>query len=417
MKVLWITNTLFPDVCRELGLSEPVTGGWMHSGAKALLNENKTMKLAVATLYSGKTIKTLSLNGINYFLLPRKKLNSKYNLKLEIYWKFVQQQFQPDIVHVHGTELPHGLAYVRACGNKNVVVSIQGLISVYEKYYYGGISKVSLLKKITIRDMVRFDTIFMQHSNMYNRGLLEKKTIQSVDHIIGRTSWDKTHIWALNPATNYHFCNETLRNEFYQHKWELNKCEKHSIFLSQANYPIKGLQQMIGALPLIVRHYPDVKVYVAGNNFVTNRGWRLNGYGKYINSLININGLGQKIIFTGNLSEKDMCQRYLNSHVFVCPSSIENSSNSIGEAQSLGVPCIASYVGGVSDLIIHNKTGMLYRFEEIEMLANEICEIFSNDILTLELSKNEREVALLRHDSQLNAKQQSRIYDEIAELQ
>lgn len=415
MKVLWITNTLFPDVCLELGIAVPVIGGWQYSGAKALLNQNETIQLAVASLYHGKENKTLYLNGIYYFLSPQKKLNGKYGAKLETHWKSVQHRFQPDIVHIHGTESPHGLAYIRACGKKNVVVSIQGLVSVCERYYYGGISRLCLLKNITIRDLIRLDTIFMQHSNMYNRGIFECETIQSVDHVIGRTSWDKVHAWALNPTVNYHFCNETLRNEFYQHKWELDNCEKFSIFLSQAHYPIKGLQKIIEALPLIIRHFPDTKVYVSGNDFVTNRGWRLNGFGKYIRSLIKKNGLTNKVIFTGSLSEENMCQRYLNSHVFVCPSSIENSSNSVGEAQLLGVPCVASYVGGMSDLIVHNDTGILYRFEEIEMLANAVCEVFSDDILADRLSKKGREVAMSRHNSLQNAQQLIAIYKNIAE--
>jgi len=415
MKLLWITNTLFPDVCQELGIDSPVIGGWMYSGAKALLNEDETIQLAVATLYNGKEIKTLYLNGIYYFLLPRKKQNDNYDKKLEKYWESIGSQFRPDVVHIHGTEFPHGLAYVRACSNKSVVVSIQGLVSVCERYFYGGITRLTLLRNTTIRDIVRFDTIFMQHTNMYFRGYWEKKIIQSVDHVIGRTSWDKVHTWALNPTANYHFCNEILRNEFYKNKWELEKCEKYSIFLSQANYPIKGLQKMVEALPLIIQHFPDAKVYVAGNDFVTNRGWRLNGFGKYIRSLIKKNGLTNRIIFTGSLSEENMCQRYLYSHIFVCPSSIENSSNSVGEAQLLGVPCIASYVGGMSDLIVHKETGLLYRFEEIEMLACAVCEVFSDDILAEKLSKEGRKVATSRHNSQQNAQQLIAIYKNIAE--
>jgi len=413
MKILWITNTLFPDICIELGISVPFIGGWMHSGAKALLNENSEIKLAVATLYKGKELRSIYLNGITYFLLPNKLNNRKYESALESYWRTINSQFKPDIVHLHGSECPGGLAFIKACGNRNVVVSLQGLVSVYEKYYYGGISRYTLLKNVTLRDLVRLDTIFLQHSNIHKRGLWEKEILQSVYHVIGRTLWDKIHTWALNPSANYHFCNETLRESFYAGNWEIEKCERYSIFLSQANYPIKGLHKMIEALPLIIRHFPSVKVYVAGNDFITNRRWKLSGYGKYITSQIGKYRLKDIIIFTGNLSEKDMYERYLNSHVFVCPSSIENSSNSVGEAQLLGVPCVASYVGGMSNLISHRKTGILYRFEEIEMLANGVCEIFYNDTLAIELSKKGKEEALFRHNGKINAQQLCSIYESI----
>ncbi len=405
MKVLWITNTLFPDVCKELKIPSPVVGGWMYAGAKSMLEENENIQLGVAALYNGQDLKVMCLSGITYFLVPNKEL--------EKYWCLVKENFLPDIVHLHGTEYPHGLAYVEACGNDGVVVSIQGLVSIYERYYFGGIAEKTLKKMITLRDRIRFDGIFTQQKNMRLRGLKEKLLIQSVNHIIGRTNWDKAHAWAINPNIKYHFCNETLRESFYNNKWSLNTCQKHTIFLSQAHYPIKGLQQMIKALPLILRHYPDTKVYIAGNNFIANKAWRLNGFGKYISSLMEQNGLKEKIIFTGVLSEVEMCQKYLKTHVFVCPSSIENSPNSVGEAQLLGVPCVASYVGGTPDMITHGETGFLYRFEEYEMLAKAVCEIFSNNDLADKLSFNGNKIAVLRHNRKINAQRLNSIYQAV----
>ena len=69
----------------------------------------------------------------------------------------------------------------------------------------------------------------------------------------------------------------------------------------------------------------------------------------------------------------------------------------------MGVPCIASYVGGVPDMIKDGETGFLYRFEEIEMLALKMAQVFqmgSNDLD--QLSNSEREVALKRHNRKDN---------------
>lgn len=413
MKILWITNTLFPDICREIGIQPPVIGGWMYASARAILDTNANNQLAVAALYEGDHLKEVTLNGITYFLLPTSGSNGSYNVKLETYWKEVQRKFLPDVVHIHGTEYPHGLAHVKACGKRNVVVSVQGLVSVYERYYLGGIDFKNLLVSITLRDCLRFDNIFSQRKRLQQQGILEKEMMQSVDHIIGRTAWDKAHSWALNSQANYHFCNETLRNEFYQYGWDINRCETHSVFLSQVHYPIKGLQQIIKALPIILKQHPDTIIYVAGNDFANNRGWRLNGFGKYISALMKQNGVTNKIIFTGVLSEKEMCNRYLASHVFVCPSSIENSSNSLGEAQLLGVPCVASYVGGTADMVADGETGLLYRFEEVEMLAAAVCRIFANDSLAMKLSEQSRKVAATRHDKLINSKRLNNIYQAI----
>ena len=72
------------------------------------------------------------------------------------------------------------------------------------------------------------------------------------------------------------------------------------------------------------------------------------------------------------------------------PSSIENSPNSLGEAQLLGVPCIASDVGGVTDMIPNKECGIIYRFEEVELLAKHIpsFSICVKDVRMLKIEEN-----------------------------
>ena len=414
MKVLWITNTLFPAACEKLNMPTPVVGGWMYSSAEHLLRMNNNIELGVAALYNGKELKSFSTGGIKYYLIPEPPKRHLYDKKLEDYWKQVKEEFSPEVVHLYGSEYPHGLAYVNACGNANVVVYIQGMVSVYERYYFGAIEEKVLRKNITLRDRIRNDSLFQQRKNMQKRANLERELIQKVNYIIGRTGWDKSHSWAINPKAEYHYCGDTLRSVFYQHEWSFEHCEKHSIFLSQGHYPIKGLHQMIKALPLILREFPDTTVYVAGNDFFSGvKKWKLNGFGKYISRLIGKYNLAKNIVFTGILSDKEMSSRYLKSNVFVCPSSIENSPNSVGEAQLLGVPCVASNVGGTSDLVTHGETGLLYRFEEVEMLAHSVVRIFKDTEFADRLSKNEKEIALPRYSQEGNAKTLYSIYDHI----
>lgn len=381
MKILWITNILFSDPCKALGLNSPVVGGWMYASAKALLENCSDIQLSVATVYNGKCFKRLIINNIWYYLLPLKGDNTMYYSELENEWKKVLEDFSPDLVHLHGTEFAHGLAFLNACPNIKSVVSIQGLVSVYERYYYSGLSFADIWKNITFRDIVKRDNIFQQKRKFYKRGLIEREIISKTKHVIGRTSWDKAHVLAINPNVIYHFCNETLRDEFYLHQWSYDKCEKHSIFLSQAGYPIKGLHQVIKALPFILKKYPGIKIYVAGaditNNSTLKNRLKRSGYGKYIKHLLSKYHLVDKVFFLGFLNEQQICERYLESNLFICPSSIENSPNSLAEAQLLGVPCVASYVGGIPDMMKGYEEN-LYRFEEIEMLVETVNNVFEN---------------------------------------
>ena len=416
MKILWITNILFPEVVQLLTGKGDLrsSGGWMLGAADALL-QKKNCRLFVATVSSlVSSLTIIQGKEIKYYILPLGKGNTHINLDYVSYWKQVQQEVQSDIIHIHGTEFSHGHAYLKACGNNNVVVSIQGLVSAIAPYYCAGLSSKDILLNLTFKDLIR-GTVLHGKQNFKRRGVYEIETIRMAKHIIGRTSWDRARTWAINPDATYHFCNETLRSEFYDGSvWNYNKCLKHSIFLSQASYPIKGLHQVIKALPIILHQYPDAVVRVAGQDITKNDSFmdkiRLSGYGLYIRRLIKKYKLEGKILFTGNLNGEEMKQEYLNSNVFVCPSSIENSPNSLGEAQILGVPCVASYVGGIADMMKGNEDN-LYRFEEIEMLAEKICTVFSNKGSQIDM----KHVASKRHDGMQNCDRLYTIYENILE--
>lgn len=393
-------------------------GGWLI-GAAANMRSNFHIDLTIAAP-TPLVDHLMKIDGreYHYYAIPLGKGNEKVNEEYEKYWLNITEEYQPDIVHIHGTEYSHGLSYLKACGNRNVVVSIQGLTSAYYYYYYYGLSWWQVFRNITLRDLWK-GTIFKKKREFKERGRYEIETIQKVDHIIGRTSWDRSRTWAINPIAIYHFCNETLREEFYTDKWEYRNCTVHSIFVSQAGYPIKGLHQLLKALPIVIKFFPDCKVRIAGydiSNISTIKDrLKITGYGKIIRGMIKDYGLEGHVSFTGPLDAMGMKNEYLRAHVFVSPSTIENSPNSLGEAQILGVPTICSYVGGAMDMIPSEECGSLYRFEEVEMLAYKICELFKT---AQEFDNTKmRDRAAKRHNPQVNAKRLYSIYKGIIESQ
>jgi len=367
MKILWVVSTVFPQLAEHLKRPVPFVGGWMYGLAKSL--SDAELELSIVTT------------------------------NLESQWQQCIQEIKPDLVHIHGTEYAFGLSLLKACPNLNYVISIQGILSAISKYYKAGITTAEIFGNLTIRDVLRADTIYHAEKKLRKRGAVENQYFQKVTHIIGRTTWDKLHTLHLNPKRIYHFCNESLRSEFYEaQKWDINNKRKYTIFLSQAGYPLKGLHQVLKAVFLLQND----------KSFV-----RLSGYGKYIRRLLKKFKLQNKVNFLGPLDTNQMIQEYQNSHVFICPSSIENSPNSLGEAQLLGVPCIAANVGGVSDMVTNNQDCLVYRFEEIEILAEHIKAIFNNDAIAHKLSVNGIQTATERHDRQENLLNTLKIYQNI----
>lgn len=416
MKILWIVNTLFPVPSMALGLNEPVVGGWMY-GLAEQLSKSPDIELAVATTLPNCDFGSIEVDGIRYYTLPCTD-NTKYDDRLEENWKKLYDEFQADVVHIHGTEYAHGLACMRKLPNLNYFVSIQGLISVISHYYYAGMTFSEILRNITFRDLVRWDTLWQQKRKFELRGRLEKEYILRTGNIIGRTNWDYVYTKAINPGVNYNFCNESLRNGFYAaEKWSLDSCDRYTIFLSQVGYPIKGLHQVIRAVALLKNDFSNIKLRIGGNNILKTDTFkdklRLTGYGKFIKTLLKKHKLEQNIQFLGLLDENQMIVEYQNAHVFICPSSIENSPNSLCEAQLLGVPVIASYVGGIPDLVKDKESGLLYRFEEVEVLKENIRRVFKDDLLARRLEAGGICVANYRHNRMKNLNSLLAIYNRI----
>lgn len=418
MKILWLTNIPLPEVSSLMGENPLPFGGWLINTSKNLARI-ADIELSIS-FPSNKANKFEKIEGthIDYYPFgPIKEIDIK-SVEANKSFEFILNKLKPDLVHIFGTEYAHSLAMVNQCNRLGIktVVSIQGLISVCSKHYMAGLP-LAIQKRFTIRDLLKRENLVVQQKKIKKRGELELETIKRTQHIIGRTTWDKACTSQINPEAKYHFCNETLREEFYKHTWNIEQCERFSIFTSQASYPIKGIHFVLEAMPLILKKYPQAKLYIAGYDITKSdtivEKIKLSSYARYVKELIKKYDLAEKVIFTGLLDEKEMCQRHLKSNVFVSPSAIENESNSLSEAKLLGVPSGASYVGGVTDRIQNNIDGFHYQYDAPYMLAYYICEIFENEDVALKFSKQARENALKIHDREENLETILRIYKKI----
>ena len=418
MNILWVVNVALPEASILMNEKPTPFGGWFVSASAHLADED-SIGLSIAFPKNGlRTVQILKGEKIKYFAFPpvsEKDVNSN---KKNSYLHEILDTIKPDIVHIYGTELANTLAMVNVCQKKNIntIISIQGLVSIIQHHYMSGLPE-NVQKRFTIRDFIRQSNLKQQQSKFIKRGAFEIEALQKIKHIIGRTTWDRACTYQINPDAKYHFCNETLRDKFYKYTWDIKKCEKHSIFVSQGSDPIKGLHFMLEAMPLILKFFPDTRLYVSGQNitkcYTLKEKLKMSSYGKYIKGLIKRNNLEKNIVFTGILDEKQMCERYLKSHVFISPSIVENESNSLSEAKIIGVPSVASYVGGVTDRIEHGKDGFFYQHDAPYMLAHYVCEIFSSDGLALEFSKKARKHAMITHDAQTNLNTLLSIYEQI----
>ena len=407
MKILWIVNTVIPQIADICKLPVSNGGGWISAFYNGIVSSAEN-NLTVCFPYVGGSI-SFTDGRVKALSFLEKSL-TKYDPALETFFYKTILSEKPDVIHIFGTEFPHSLAAVKACKRcdalKKCVVSIQGIISACAKAYYAGLPK-SAIFGFTLRDFLKVDNVYFQKKKFEKRGEYELETLKIVKNVIGRTDWDYSCVKQINADIKYHFCNESLRAEFYSgEKWNYDCCEKHSIFITQSYYPLKGLHNLIGVFSQIAKAYPDMHIYTTGNggnfgDFYSNLRHQTY-YQQYLHKLIRKYSIQDRISFLGNLNAGQIRDRLLKSNVFILPSSLENSPNSLGEAMMLGVPCVCSDVGGVSSLMENGSEGFQYPFDKPYVAGEFIKKIFIDISVAKSISKNAIKHAERTHSIEIN---------------
>lgn len=417
MKVLWVSLVKFPPLCEYLGEPVPAHCGWMYASAKAMLKAIPEVSLGVIVYSYGGKYEKYDIEGVTYYLVPTGRIDRTSKKQIAACRQAITD-FAPHLIHIHGTE--HSLAKAVCVANVSgvrIIANIQGLAGPYMRYADGGLSLWDKWTNITPLDFYRGTFLLNAKRSFEHRAECEHYVLTHITDIIGRTQWDYDHVMTVNPRLRYHFMNETLRDSFYEKPlWNYARCKKHTIFVSNSGSALKGAHQVLKALPIILRQYPDTVVNFCGSSVMSNNLkdlLRFQGYHLYLRRLVKRLHLQEHVHFLGSLSEAQMKQQFLDANVYVMPSAIENSPNSLCEAQILGTPVVASYCGGTPTLLTDGQTGYFYRYEEFEQLAQIVMRIFA-EIDFKELSEQEHKVAFARHSKSGNAAVLKSIYHSLS---
>lgn len=146
-------------------------------------------------------------------------------------------------------------------------------------------------------------------------------------------------------------------------------------------YPLKGPHVLIKAIPKVVEQEKNVIFVFAG-------GGNINYY-QHLSDTI---GISKYIKFVGYITDNKSLY-YQAADIFVLPSFLECFPLVNLEAMACGTPVIASDVGGVSDIVIDNKTGLLVPPEDSLQLADAIKELLQNEKKRKSMGINARELA------------------------
>ena len=411
-RILWIVNIVMPELASAIGAGHSSSGTWLIDIASNL-SQSSCCDLAIACVHGDKYAK-YSINNISYYLLPGDGKNMLfYTKKYEKYWRKICSDFNPDIVHIHGTEYSHGLACMRALPNLKYVISIQGILSRIKDVDFGGLTFAQVLRYRTLKEFIRFNGMLEMHLLHCRNARFEKEMIHRAQYANCVNTWDKSVTESINPDIKVFKLEYNLREEFYAApKWSKDHMVPYTIFTNPGGTPLKGVHQLFKALSIVKRTYPQVKLYIPGMGTPENRINVTSGYTKYLKHLLVELELERNVIFLGRQTGKEMMNRMREANVVVVPSAIEGTSLVLREAMFMGCPCISSFRGGMADFISDKVDGYLYDYDEYSYLAKRIIDVFGDSEI-MKMSRLAIQKAEKSHDRRHNISEWESMYNVI----
>lgn len=408
MRILWFTSTPSNYKTVETGYNGC---GWISSIEKEVCKA-EDVTLAISFKLNDKEEK-VKVGNVTYYpiSIQKHKIAHKlihfFNIKTSYKERksnvsnimHVIEDFKPDIIHIFGSENEFGL--IAKYTSVPIVLHIQGVLNPYlnaflppfiswGKYIYSNINPIKLLK--SFRDKI----------NIKRSSSRERVILSNIQYFIGRTEWDKRIAKLYSPQSVYFYGGEILRETFYQPA-QRTLPQKLKIVSTISKPCYKGYDVILKTASMLKQLTSvDFEWYVYGNVD-----------GKLQERITGINTSDCNIELKGVATEYELRDALLDCTVYVHPSYIDNSPNSVCEAQILGVTVIATYVGGIPSLIDNGNTGFLVPANDPFQTAYLIKHLYENDDTNLKIGNRAKEVASERHNKNKIVKELLDTYNEI----
>jgi glycosyltransferase involved in cell wall biosynthesis len=139
--------------------------------------------------------------------------------------------------------------------------------------------------------------------------------------------------------------------------------------------PLKGLLDLVAAVPLIARRQPSVSFQMVGNDTRTGPG--RTSLRRVLEQKLHELGALARVRFLDPLPQPELVPLYHACSVFVLPSHNDVYPNAVLEAMGCGRPCIVTKTAGVAELVARSGCGRVVPPGDPAALAAAISEILA----------------------------------------
>lgn len=326
----------------------------------------------------GRNFEELGAKIFNLDIKPGLGYNYRQVLELNRFFK----QYQPDIVQTHVLK-----------------ANLYGTIAAKMAKVPAVITTEMTLKDIAPTTMKRFRDRLIQPvaSFMINRS---DKFMVTSEYIKKQWTGDNVseRIEVIYPPFNLEKYDRAVRTPRNQ----IESIGKRVGFVGRLSEE-KSIDTLIRAMVKVISEIEDVRCMIVGTGPLESE---LKSYCETLN-------ISERIEFTGYKENSFEALREMD--VFVLPSRTEGCPIVILEAMAMGLPVVATDVGGNPELVVHNKTGILFPQGDEQMLSDAICELIKNREKAREMGQNGRKRAFTRFHPSSFASRMMSIYQQLYE--
>ena len=407
MKILWLAtcDSFYDFILSNSNICHSNDGGWYIGLHQAILKhgQQSNIKLGIAFTCSNKQVPLKTcIDNCTYYPLIRphksilKKLSSYLIRKMhfEELWSEeidkIIDDFKPDLIHYFGIESQ--MAYYLRKSTIPSVINLLGILNPCKNAFFpNGMNQYSIKKyNRTFRELFLNNQYRYAYNNITIRATKEKELFSYCQNIAGRTHWDKAIANLYAPQANYYTINEILRPVFYKSsKWNRKRRETIEIVSTISENIYKGYDLILKAATIMMSMHIKFQWKIIGIS-------QNSDFATFFEKHYNISSATSNITLLGRLDAEQIQKILLESDLYIHPSYIDNSPNSVCEAQYIGIPVIACYVGGIPSLIKHGINGWLIPTNEPHEIAFLVKHY--NELPIEEISRQEIKIAEDRHN-------------------
>ena len=169
-----------------------------------------------------------------------------------------------------------------------------------------------------------------------------------------------------------------------EYPFELRRHIKPSLLWMRAFHGVYNPKMALNVFGSIRDKYPDASLVMAG----VDKGLEQN-----IKDMAKEMGLLGSVRFPGFLDQEAKIREFSNADIFINTNRIDNMPVAVLEACAMGLPVVATCVGGIPDLIRNGHNGLLVPDRDVEGMVSAVESLLENPELAGLISINGRKLA------------------------